>query len=356
MSATPPTLHEDAIGLLLELPSALSQRTTRQHLLAQLRQRHPHMGIDLITVPRADGHHADHALLLRDPDGVVVKLAALRNQGEPWQVSTAEPWAADTLLSVEDEHLSIHSCILYLDDSLRGSGASQALELENRLLLQTELKQRDLPVEEADLDRLEHRFRRHHGLLARTSMLRWLEEKGLSYRDYRDLMALNLRLDLLRHQICGQQRQRWLGEHPQLQRCLLLSCCLPPCSDAQARQWLAEITWQQGSLSLSSRWLAQSQLRVELQSEWLVHVVERLQQPEGLEAGPSAAHGEGESPGQSWLRLEDGACGQQQWCRIVDQWSVATADPDLAELVDQLVFEDWLRHRRAQAKVRWHWP
>ena len=358
-------LHDEAIRLLLELPSALSQRATRQHRLEQLRQRHPGIGIELVSVPRADGHHADHALLLRDADGVVVKLAALRDQGEPWQVSTAEPWAADTLLSVDDEHLSIHSGILYLDDSLRAPGASLARELENRLLLQSELNRHVFPLEPGDLERIERRFRRHHGLLERSAMVRWLEDKGLSYRDFGDLLALNLRLELLRQRICAQQREAWLADHRQLQRGLWLDCQLPPCSEAQALDWLQEIAVETSttadaageqpgvSLALSARWLAQPQCRVEVVSDWIARRRERLQPPQDLEdeQGDSAHH----LP-EGWLRLEDGPSGQQHWCCLVQQWSVDASDPDLGELVDQLVFEAWLRLRRSAAKVRWHWP
>ena len=95
-------LHNDALRYLLSLPTALSKKEIRQNLLKELRKQYPAMGIDLVTVPRPDGHHADFSLLLRYPDGVVAKLAAVRDQGDPWQVSTAEPWSSDTLLTVNN--------------------------------------------------------------------------------------------------------------------------------------------------------------------------------------------------------------------------------------------------------------
>jgi len=346
-------LHDDAIRCLLELPSALSQRDFRQRRVEELRQRHPSMGIDLVTVPRPDGHHADFSLILRYPDGVVAKLSALRDQGDPWQVSTAEPWAADTLLTVDGEYLSIHSCILYIDDCLSGGRSSLALEIENRLLLQNELKRLAPSVEQSDVDRAERIFRRHHGLLPRSSMLRWLEEKGLGYRDFRDLMALNLRLDQCRRAICAKHRQHWQAEHPQLLRAMLLRCNLPPCSEEDARQWLAEIaievsandtelSCQNGvSLMLSSRWLDSSCVSLEVKSDWLMRLDEQLK--------PAVV------PIQEWFRLEGCGDGQQQWCRTLHQGSVQATDPAWAEQVDELVFEEWLRARRAQAKVRWHW-
>jgi len=346
-------LHDDAIRCLLELPTALSQRDFRQRLVDELRQHYPSMGIDLVTVPRPDGHYADFSLVLRYPDGVVAKLSALHDQGDPWQVSTAEPWAADTLLTVDGESLSIHSCILYIDDYLSGGRSSLALEIENRLLLQNELKQLAPSVAQLDVDRAERIFRRHHGLLPRSAMLHWLEEKGLGYRDFRDLMALNLRLDQCRRAICAQHRPEWQAEHPELIRVMLLCCNLPSCSEEEALEWLAEIAIQSSAddsglsfrkginLTLSPRWLDGSSISLEVKSDWLMHLDEQWE---------SAV-----APTQDWFRQEVCGDGQQRWCRVIHQVSVQATDSAWAEQVDELVFEEWLRTKRALAKVRWHW-
>ena len=346
-------LHNDALRYLLSLPTALSKKEIRQNLLKELRKQYPAMGIDLVTVPRPDGHHADFSLLLRYPDGVVAKLAAVRDQGDPWQVSTAEPWSSDTLLTVNNEHLSIHSCILYIDHYLRGGKSSLALEIENRLLMQNEMSQVVPSVEQSKVDQVERIFRRQNGLLPRTQMLSWLAEKGLSYEDFRDLMALNLRLEQFREVICAERREQWRLENPQLLRLTMLSCKLPSTSEARARDLLGEILIETSDkednsvavndffLKLSFRWLEIPNVDLEVKTHW------RHRMGTQLVAAVT-------SP-RDWLRLGDCNDGRQEWCRIICQAVIKTSDPGWADQVDELVFEEWLEIKRANAKVRWHW-
>ena len=346
-------LHNDALQCLLGLPAALSQKETRQRLIEKLKQQHPSIKIDLITVPRPDGHYADFSLLLRYPDGIVAKLAAVRDEGDPWQVSTAEPWASDTILSVDGQHLSIHSCILYIDNCLKGGESSLALEIENRLLMQNELKQIVPSVEQSKIDRIELIFRRQNGLLSREKMLSWLEEKGLSYRDFHDLMALNLRLEQLREIICAEQREQWQVENTQLSSVTMLHCKMPPISEAEAREWLGEILLEtyvredqvasenDFSLKLTSRWLKSPKNVLQIRTDWGHRLGAQLEQAVS-------------SPGD-WIRLEDSNDGCLNWCKIVHQTVIETSDPACIDQVDELIFEEWISTKRADATVCWHW-
>ena len=346
-------LHNDALRCLLGLPTALSQKETRQRLLEKLKQQHPSMKIDLVTVPRPDGHYADFSLLLRYPDGVVAKLAAVRDEGDPWQVSTAEPWASDTILSVDGQHLSIHSCILYIDDCLKGGESSLALEIENRLLMQNELKQIVPSVEQSKIDRIGRKFRRQNGLLARAKMLSWLENKGLSYSDFHDLMALNLRLEQFREVICAERREQWQVENTQLLSVTMLHCKMPPISEAEARGWLGEISLETHvrgdqafsednfSLKLTNRWIKSPNNILEIRTDWAHRLGAQLDQAVS-------------SPGE-WMRLEDSNDGGLNWCKIVHQEVIKTSDPAWIDQVNELVFEEWISIKRADAKVCWHW-
>ena len=346
-------LHNDALRCLLGLPTALSQKEIRQRLLEKLKQQHPSIKIDLVTVPRPDGHYADFSLLLRYPDGVVAKLAAVRDEGDPWQVSTAEPWASDTILSVDGQHLSIHSCILYIDNCLKGGESSLALEIENRLLMQNEMKQILPSVEQSKIDHLERIFRRQNGLLAREKMMSWLEEKGLSYRDFQDLMALNLRLEQFREVICAERREQWQFENTQLLSVTMLRCKMSPISEAEAREWLAEILLETHvredqavsendfSLKFTSRWLKNPNNILEIRTDWGHRLGANFEQAVS-------------SPGD-WIRLEDSNNGGLNWCKIVHQKVIKTSDPAFIDQVDELIFKEWISSKRADAKVFWHW-
>jgi len=313
-------------------------------------------------LPRADGHFADHIILLRDAQGRVVKLSALKDTGEPWLAATAEPVAADTLLSVADQHLSIHSCLLYLDSLILDSTASFVADLEQRLLLQAELSAHDCPVDPIQLAREERLYRRRHGLLARQRMVDWLQEKGLSYNDFQELLRLNLRLISLRQLICEQHRAEWLASHQRVKRQLLLRCRLPPGSLEQSQDLLQQLDRQLPALTqdgqatgavgldgdkmlnlaLPMSWLTQPGVKVEVECDWSWLIEAQL--------------GQAVSTIGSWTRIEEGLGAEQRWCRMVAEWEVETDRLVDQNIVDELVFADWYEAQRQLTPVRWHWP
>ncbi|MBM5800940.1 MAG: hypothetical protein FJ077_08920 [Cyanobacteria bacterium K_DeepCast_35m_m2_023] len=352
----------DAVEFLLHAPSRLAQRSECLGQLDRLRQRHRLHDIQLVTLPRADGHFADHIILLRDAQGRVVKLSALKDTGEPWLAATAEPVAADTLLSVADQHLSIHSCLLYLDSLILDSTASFVADLEQRLLLQAELSAHDCPVDPIQLAREERLYRRRHGLLARQRMVDWLQEKGLSYNDFQELLRLNLRLISLRQLICEQHRAEWLASHQRVKRQLLLRCRLPPGSLEQSQDLLQQLDRQLPALTqdgqatgavgldgekmlnlaLPMSWLTQPGVKVEVECDWSWLIEAQL--------------GQAVSTIGSWTRIEEGLGAEQRWCRMVAEWEVETDRLVDQNIVDELVFADWYEAQRQLTPVRWHWP
>jgi hypothetical protein len=128
---------------------------------------------------------------------------------------------------------------------------------------------------------------------------------------------------------------------------------MPPISEGEAREWLGEILLETHvredqavsendfSLKLTSRWLKSPNNILEIRTDWGHRLGAQLEQAVS-------------SPGD-WMRLEDSNDGGLNWCKIVHQTVIKTSDLAWIDKVDELIFEEWISTKRADAKVCWHW-
>ncbi len=327
----------DGIELLRQLPRERAQAAEARQGLAAFRRAHPDVQVELVTDWSGGEARVDHDLLIRDEQRGTLALSQARDGGSPWNLQHAEHWAAQRVLTLDGQPLTVHDA-LRLWQARAAFGPGLMDELLDEALVARVLADDDAEVGTDEAQRAADAIRRRLGLRQRAQTIAWLERHGLSLAGFEDLVRREAR------------HERWLDR------------LFAADGRAHFEQHRAEFE-RVAVFLVHGEWSALDDLAAEARSgaSLLAAVGERLragapgslagtlerrfvwQLPEPLRAvAPPQVVG-------PWQE------GDRPWLAQVLARSASELDAEVRRSVRAVLFERWLAHARAAADIRWHW-
>jgi peptidylprolyl isomerase len=292
---------------------------------------------DLVVDQPPGSLRADYDLLLGDPTGGSMALSWRPDDGEPWSVSYAEHWAANFVVSIDGEGVTVQQALLALRRSATAHPDLLA-ELVNQRLLLRAIEREQPPVADDELQDAADRFRRANGLHSAAESWRWLERMGLTQEQFEAMLTLTEQGRKIKECVAAERLDTAFEAHrADYDQVQLLE--VQASTPALAEQLAIE------ARTVGLLAAAEARLRTmpatSLEGTFRRRYASAL--PPTLRA---AATGEIVGPyGQPQRTLV-----AQVYCR-----EAARLDGETRSAVEDAVFQEWLAQQQNAATVEWHW-
>lgn len=327
----------DGIALLRELPRERTHVDEARRRLAGFRCEHPQVQAELVTDWSGAGARVDHDLLLRDGQRGTLALSLAGDGGSPWNLQHAEHWAAQRVLTVDGQALSIHAALRFWQ-ARAALGPGLMEELLDEALVAGRLSDDDAEVSPDEAQRAADAIRRRRGLRERGPTLEWLARHGLSLAGFEELARREARRERWLDRTFAADGRAYFEQHrDDFERVDVFTVH----GEASALDGLGAAARSGASLPA----VVAEQLRAGATAPLEGTLARRFawQLPELQRA---AACGQVVGPWQDGARA-----GLAQ----VLARSPSGFDAEVRRSVRSALFERWLERARATADVRWHW-
>jgi putative peptide maturation system protein len=324
-------------ALLRELPR---QRETLAEAHARLKDfqgKCAKTRADMYVHQAPGSARVDFDLLLEHPEGGTVALTWSADDGNPWAIQYTEHWAANYVLTVNQNHVTVQRALL----TIKWAGQKYIdlmAELIDQSLIHEELEKDPLLVSEQELQTAANQFRIANQLHSADATRRWLSESGLSMDRFRDWVSWQVQADKLKERITAARVDPYF--EAQKQRFDIIQVFRVDTCRADLASSLAESAGGRGLLTVTQARILESggeRYRGSLVSRFAYELAPALQ---------AAA------PGAIILPDTDG----RTWSVIQVQSRVqARLDSRTRAVIRDQLFREWLAERRKEAKISWHW-
>jgi len=328
----------DAIQSLRSLTRLRSDVPRSRERIDRFRAAHPGLRANLLVDQPPGSPEVDYDLLLEHPDGGTVSLCWRADDGIPWRVEYADHWAANYVLSVGEQHITVQDALHVLHDL--GQTTPDLLDaLVDQALLDQAVAEDPPDVSEADVQRAADDFRRVRGLITAAASRRWLTELGITPEQFTEWMRRVAQRQALVARVTNDDVIPFFeAEGCAFDELFVYEVELPT-ADAADRLADDAVADGRGLLAASSRLAG---------TAGAAQTSGRFGSRRARDVAPllrSATVG-------AIVRYEhDGrSCVGQVLNR-----TPAVLDPALRADIQRELFGRWLSERRAQAAVRWHW-
>ena len=325
------------IELLRELPRERTQVDEARRRLAAFRREHPGVQVELVTDWSGGSARVDYDLLIRDGQRGTLALSHARDGGSPWSIEHAEHWAAQRLLTVDGQPLSVHDA-LRLWQARAALGPSLMDELLDEALVAGALADDDAEVGPDEAQRAADAIRRRLGLGERVRTLAWLERHGLSRAGFEELARREARRERWLDRMFAAEGRAHFEQHRDEFECV--DVFLVHGAVGTLEELAAEARSGGSLLAAVGERLragAAGALEGTLERRFSWQLPDLLRSAAPLQVvGP-------------WQE------GDRCWLAQVLARSASELDAEVRRSVRSVLFERWLAHARAAADVRWHW-
>ena len=316
---------DSALGLRRDLPRERHAVARARSLVRAWNRAHAEAAATLVVDAPPGSVRVDYDLLLELRGVGTAALSWREDRGMPWSVCYADHWAANFVVTVDDDQrLTVQQALLLL----RMAGETRpelATAMVDHLLFQ-QLAERDdtLAVDDLELQEAGDRFRRELGLLTAEATRAWMEEHRMTEEALAAMLELRVRIGKAKDRLVEQRLAGWLEQHRgELDRAQVIAVTIEdPAARAAAREaGLAAALATLGprdSASITTRLVGELPAAVR-----------------------SALPGEIVADGDVLYQLRDRQRGE------LDAPALAHAR--------RAICDAWAAERRAQVQVRWHW-
>lgn len=269
----------------------------------------------------------DYDLLLRHPDGGTVALAWRGDAGVPWAIEYSDHWAANYVVSVDGQHVSVQQALL----TMRFTGwRSDDLmtDLVDWAIIHHELEASPRDTPEPELQAAADTFRAAHGLFTAEATEAWLRSLGLDLTQFSRMIAGAVETRRLAVRVTGGDTAIdafYAADPSRADRVGYLELRGPGPG---------------GGRGLWARALERLQRGEPVQGT--------IRQRYAFELPPVLATA---APGQ----VAGGGAGPDTWVAEVLSRVPAPLDGPTRRAIQDHLFRQWLARRREEATIRWHW-
>jgi putative peptide maturation system protein len=323
----------DAVTLLRDLPRDRHAAPEARRRVAAWNQARPAVAVRLVVDAPPGSVRIDHDLLVTFPGVGTLALSWREDTGSPWLVCYADHWAANFVLTLDDERrLTVQQALLLLR-SVSDARPDLMTKMVDHLILEELGDDETLAASSSELQGAADQFRRNHGLTTAVATETWLAEHRLSEAALTEMIEQSVRIEKGKDRL-GDARIAALFEsdRPQFDRVQVVQVVLASSDRA----------------TVAAR---------EARTHGLLGVVHGLAMHETASVTTRFARDLPSSlkmakPGEIVGPILDGAtCVLYQ---VLDR-RAAQLDEETRALARQLVCDAWIAERRARAVVRWHW-
>ncbi len=312
--------------------------------LRRIEARHPRTQLRLLWQDMGADEHFHYDALLRLPQGGgTLSLGFCRELSVPWLMQGARRWNDGDLLRVGDSVLTVDQAIAHLD--CLSEDSPMAPRLVDACLVHAELGRHPVEVSDAELQRAMDGLRRAHRLYTSADTHRWMERRGIEHADLERLAADHAALAGLRSRItAGRVSEHFAQHHADFDTACIAQIACP--TRGAAQQTYSDI--QAGRVDFfqaAQHRFRQAAERGNAIQANLFQTLRRGREPSALSSQVfDAAAGDLLSP----IDCDDG-------CLVVRVLSLAEAGLDDAthDLIQRLLFDQWLEQQRASADIEW---
>ena len=288
---------------------------------------HRHRGLDPSLVWEAEGHlggvHYD--ALLRLPGAGTVSLALAPDRALPWALRHAHHARESDLLRVNGLTLNMQTVMGYLDGLWHDARLLESL-IDGCLVRQA-IDARGIEASNAEVRDATTAFRRARRLTSETALSAWLRQRGWTTYDLQHEMRRTVIARKLRRQIADDRVRDYFSRNRRALDVAVIARVRADDPDA-ARRLARRI--RRGALAFTT--------------------VETVRRRELAPAHARAIFGA--AAGSVLGPLTSDAGHEVVW---VARTKRARLDTATRQLIVDILFEEWLAARRAEASVEWFW-
>lgn len=279
----------------------------------------------------------EYDLLMTLEGGATIALNLCTDGQLPWAVSFADHWAANFVVTINKEHVTIQQVLreIAVTQTEFPNMMTQIVDhvLEAQAVLSTEGE-----ISPGDLQREVDDFRRSRGLLTEADTLSWLHAHAMTKSELGQLVASAAAARRLRARISDPGVESEFAAHPD--RYQRITASVARVDSEEVAKDLARAAREVGVLAATERVLATGEtalVQATVTTSFASQLHSSIRAADVDEVvGPFADSGE-------WV------VGQ------VLRRTLAVLDGETAELIRGIVFESWLAARREESDITWHW-
>lgn len=327
----------DGITMLIDLPRDRSRAWSAAARIERFRKKHPNAGATLLLDQPPGSSRLDYDLLLNYPKGGTVGLTYQPDSGHPWCVEYAEHWAANFVVSVNKKNVTVQEALLFLNLQAQSTPDLMNLIINKELIAQ-EIEKSPTPVKARDIQSMADAYRIFRGLHSADATRRWLHETGISEERFWKLCGSMVLERKLRQRIAGRQIKPYFHTHRKTLEVVHLVKVVAR-SRASAGKIMVSAR-QRNLLYALADWMKRRALS--LVDARLIRCRARDLDSSLADASAGAIIGP--------MKKEDG-----YWVVQVLARENAVLDASTRWEIRDLLFSEWLEHRRREATVQWHW-
>lgn len=324
-----------AVLLLKELPRKRHAAADAAALLERFKASHPVANAELVTHVVPACGDVDYDLLMSVPDAGVLTLAWHPERGVPWTPLYSDHWAANFVLSVNGAQTTIQSALLYLNSLLKGR-PNLMEDLISRALLSAAIAAAPPEISAKEIDREIDEFRISQGLYSAAATQKWLDETQMTMDAIRELVTLDAQARKFKQELTSALVHPYFDAHRQeFERITVMQ--VSGMSRPVAQKFAA--TWRREGVCpmLNQKWSGARDPSGRLETFYGSELPAAI-----VGAAPRAIVG----PFQVGAKYRVVQILKRRPARLDRQTR--------AKIVDSL-FEHWLKERRKDAAVQWHW-
>jgi putative peptide maturation system protein len=201
----------EALDYLLTLQREGLRPPDARARLRLLRERHPELGIDLLSEEQAFDRSVHYDVLLRRAGEGTVSLSYCPERAVPWPLRGVHRWSESELVRVNGRVLAVDAAMACLD--FIWDEASIIERLVNMCLIQEELEQNPVELTDGELQQAMDTFRSAKKLFTAEDTLRWLDRHGMSEEKLEQYVAEFAVVPKLRDRIVADRVEEYFVRH-----------------------------------------------------------------------------------------------------------------------------------------------
>jgi len=289
-----------------------------------------------VIVAKPGSDVLDYDVLLTIPQAGAVALSWRPDEGVPWSARYADHWAANFVLSVNDQPTTIQSALIYLSARLKRR-PDLMRELVDRSLTFAAMQETPPEIGDAELESAIDAFRRAQGLFTGVATQAWLDDMQLTMESLEGLVAESLQLQKFKDAItdAAKVRSYFATHRSDFDRLTVMR--------------LEGLT-RRSARDVADRWRRRGVCPVfDGRKAPLQSPTGRLDTSFACDLPPELAA----EPVNAVIGPVSG--GKTLWVAQVLGRSAARFDGATRERIGRQLFEAWLADKRSTASIRWHW-
>lgn len=312
-----------------------------QDRLRAVRARHPDAELELVWEREPYDGSLHYDVLVRRDLAATVSISVCRDRALPWPLRGVQRWSDANLLQVNGRMLTMEDAVQFLDVLWNQAPIMQ--QMVDTCLIREELEQRPVDITDDELQVAMDGLRRAHRLYCADTTEQWLHDRGLTHAQLERQLAGNLACVKLRKRIAEGRVAGYFEAHRVELETVLVARV--ECTEEAGAQALVRRAAGAAAALLDAA--QHNALDTGAPAHCELATLRRRDATDELGAAAIAAT-PGDVVGPIRVGPRYGVAG-------VLARRDACPDEPTRELIEQLLFEEWLAERRQAASITWHW-